>query len=151
IRVKSDMDPEWPGNIVLDVSSPSYESDAEGLGTALAQLGFLSDGASCQGRASATISVDRFAAPFKTLCWAPVSGTGRIMVTLSGVDPAPFQPRLDAADGDSEVVLNFHCALKKDGVPSPSLRRLPLDDGSNDGLTKPRDLEPETRLQFALR
>jgi hypothetical protein len=151
IRVKSDMDPGWPGDIVLDVSSPSYETDADGLATALAQLGFLSDGASGQGRASATISVDRFAAPFKTLRWAPVPGTRRIRVTLSGVDPAPFQPRLDAADGDSEVVLNFRCALKQDDVPSPSLRKLTLDDGSDDGSTKRRSLEPETRLQFALR
>jgi hypothetical protein len=151
IRVKGDMDPGWSGNIVLDVSSPSYETDVDGLATALAQLGFLSDGASRQGRASATISVDRFAAPFKTLCWDPVLGSGRIMVTLSGVDPAPFQSRLDAVDGDSEVVLNFRCAMKKDGIPSPSLRRLPLDDGSDDGSTKRRNLEPETRLQFALR
>jgi len=142
------LEPEWNGELTLQITSPSYATDKEQeLAEALAQLGLLTVPPKGMGM-SASLSIDRFPVPFAKATWAKKPGTGAIELTLRGADTTGLRARLDQVNGDSEVILQIRCAKEADNTANSFA---PNDFPLGNPPGKAYALEPETRRKFALR
>jgi len=120
------LTPEWndpvvggwtQGNVTLDLTSPSYPKGQEkDLADALAALGLLREG---RTGLDAALSIDRFVVPFSQAVWSRSPNGGGIRLTLHADDIAGARARLDAVDGDSEVLLQLRCGQEDDSIGSP--------------------------------
>ncbi|UVC19344.1 hypothetical protein [Mesorhizobium onobrychidis] len=140
---------DWKqGNMTLDLTSPSYPPGKEGeLAQALAALGLLREGLT---GLDAALSIDRFIVPFNKALWSKSPKGGGIRLTLHAGDITGARSRLDAVDGDSEVVLQLRCGLENESIGSPDENKI-FDLATQPGNSTKKSLEPETRRQIALR
>ncbi|MCG7927706.1 MAG: hypothetical protein JAY67_19475, partial [Candidatus Thiodiazotropha taylori] len=152
IRFASEIDPDWDGAVILKVSSPSHKKDPVSLRKDLIGLGLLREGV------SASFSIDRHSACFTKM--KIESESDSLKLTFSGVDPVPFRTRIDAADGDTEVILNVRCAKEAKGATKETGDAEDIEEKAataSDSITlqcgkkSSEALVPESRRQFALR
>lgn len=140
------LQPEWKGILTLRITSPSHAANTHTLAIALVQLGLLVAGREGLG---AALSIDRYVVRFDEASWVAV-GKDAIDLTLRARadDLASARARLDAVDGDSQVILQLRCAQESDTnvvLPPPTFA-LALQTGE-----PPTALEPESRRHVALR
>lgn len=142
--------PEWnqpafgdwkQGNVTLEVTSPSFTADNDGLVKALADIGLL------RGKPGlyAALSIDRSVVTFNKARWSKV-GKDAVRLTLHADDIAGAQARLDAVNGDSAVFLLLQCAKEEEGAAHPDEDKI-FELGSDCGQA----LVEETRRQVSLR
>jgi hypothetical protein len=142
--------PEWnqpafgdwkQGNVTLEVTSPSFAADNDGLAKALADIGLL------RGKPGlyAALSIDRSVVTFNEARWSKV-GKDAVRLTLHANDITGAQARLDAVNGDSAVFLLLQCAKEEEGAAQPDEDKI-FKLGSDSGQA----LVEETRRQVSLR
>jgi hypothetical protein len=145
---------EWDGSTLqLHVTSPSYPPKTAGFANALAQLGLLrepvkeSPGHEEDAGLGVALSIDRIVVRFKEASWSQVDDAIILTFLAETVDRVDLHSRLDAVDGDTQIILNLRCARVDDNaaVPPPKFALASSPDQAK------KKLEPEPRRQFALR
>ncbi|WP_378944047.1 hypothetical protein [Mesorhizobium sp. ANAO-SY3R2] len=139
--------PEWGGTLTLRITSPSYRSGADELAKALAELGLLSNGPKGLG---AVLSINRFIVRFREARWSIVGDAVDLTLVTESSDLANVRSRLDAVDGDSQVILQMRCAQELDGAATPPVT-FALASAPAEPTQAVAVLEAEPRRQFALR
>lgn len=114
------------------------------LAAALAKLGLLRGGPDGLG---AALSIDRLVVRFREASWSPVGDAIDLTLRAEPGDLAGVRSRLDAVDGDSQVILQLRCGQEDDNAATPSATfGLATQPGQASNT-----LKEETRRQFALR
>lgn len=142
--------PQWgdaaDAALSLRITSPSYPAGQQNLADALAKLGLLRGGPDGLG---ATLSIDRFAVRFREAVWSKAGDAIDLTLRPEPGDLADVRSRLDAVDGDSQVILQLRCAKEDDGAATPpttTVFALATQRGKESDT-----LREEPRRQFALR
>jgi hypothetical protein len=140
--------PQWAdaadAALSLRITSPSYPAGKNDLAAALANLGLLRGGPDGLG---AALSIDRFVVRFREASWSPVGDAIDLTLRAEPGDLADVRSRLDAVDGDSQVILQLRCAKEDDSAATPSTTFALATQPGQASST----LKEEPRRQFALR